>query len=254
MAILIPSPLEQFEISPLIPIYFGFLDFSFTNSSAILGLGFSFFFILNVLINSPNSSARIFAQSWQYIMENLVIVSASMLYDNVGKHGEKHFPTIYSLFLLVLISNLIGLVPYSFTATSHLIVTFSLALMVFTGVNIIGLQKQGSNMLCLFLPGGTSFFLALLLVPIEFVSYIFKPISLSVRLFANMMAGHTLLKVIAGFAWSMLLSGGIFTFLHVFPLAAIILLLGLELGVALIQAYVFCILSCIYLNDTLSSH
>ncbi|MEL6929277.1 MAG: F0F1 ATP synthase subunit A, partial [Cyanobacteria bacterium J06600_6] len=186
--------------------------------------------------------------------ESLVYVSASMLSDNVGKEGERFYPFIFTLFLFVVMSNLIGLVPYSFTITSHIIVTFSLAIMIFTGVNVIGFKKHGSEMLCLFLPGGTSIALAFLLVPIELISYIFKPISLSVRLFANMMAGHTLLKVIAGFAWSMLSAGGLLFVFHIVPLAVIIVLMGLELGVALIQAYVFSILSCIFLNDTLHMH
>jgi F-type H+-transporting ATPase subunit a len=123
-----------------------------------------------------------------------------MLYDNLGNRGSQYFPFVFILFMFVLLSNLIGLIPYSFTITSHLIVTFSLALTVFVGVNIICAKEHGIHMISLFLPPGTSLGLALLLVPIEFVSYLFKPISLGVRLFANMMAGHTLLKVIAGFA------------------------------------------------------
>ena len=154
----------------------------------------------------------------------------------------------------MLLSNLIGLIPYSFTITSHLIVTFALALMVFVGVNIICVKEHGLHMVSLFLPPGTSLGLALLLVPIEFVSYMFKPISLGVRLFANMMAGHTLLKVIAGFAWSMMASGGFLFVAHLLPLFVLVLLVGLELGVAMIQAYVFTILTCIYLNDAINLH
>jgi F-type H+-transporting ATPase subunit a len=123
-----------------------------------------------------------------------------MLYDNLNTRGQQYFPFIFSLFMFVLLANLIGLIPYSFTITSHLIVTFALALMVFVGVNVICIKEHGFHMVSVFLPSGTSLGLALLLVPIELVSYIFKPISLGVRLFANMMAGHTLLKVIAGFA------------------------------------------------------
>ena len=154
----------------------------------------------------------------------------------------------------MLISNLIGLVPYSFTITSHIIVTFGLALMVFVGVTIISIKEHGLHMLSLFIPSGTSLALAFLLVPIEIISYVFRPISLSLRLFANMMAGHALLKVIAGFAWSMMTAGGLLFLAHFFPLVVLILLIGLELGVAFIQAYVFTILSCMYLNDAINLH
>ena len=177
-----------------------------------------------------------------------------MLYDNLGSKGQQYFAFDFVLFLFVLLSNLIGLIPYSFTITSHLIVTFALALTVFVGVNIICVKEHGLHMISLFLPPGTSLGLALLLVPIEFVSYMFKPISLGVRLFANMMAGHTLLKVIAGFAWSMMLSSGFLFVAHLVPLLVLVLLVGLELGVAMIQAYVFTILTCIYLNDSINLH
>lgn len=149
---------------------------------------------------------------------------------------------------------MIGLIPYSFTLTSHLIVTFSLSTAVFIGVNIIGFNIHSTKMLSLFLPSNTSFGLALLLVPIEFVSYIFKPISLGVRLFANLMAGHTLLKVIVGFSWSMLLLDDLLFCMHIVPLLVLIILMGLELAVAVIQAYVFTILTCIYLNDSVNLH
>ena len=146
------------------------------------------------------------------------------------------------------------MVPYSFTITSHLIVTFTLALTTFLGFNIIGIRKHKLNFLSLLLPGGASLALVPLLVPIELVSYIFRVISLPVRLFANMMAGHTLLKVIAGFAWIMSGLSGIMFFAHFVPLILLVLLVGLELGVALIQAYVFTILTCMYINDALNLH
>jgi len=149
---------------------------------------------------------------------------------------------------------LIGLIPYSFTVTSHIIVTFSLALIVFVGVNIVGINIHRVHFLNLFLPSGTALPLAFLLVPLEIVSFLSKPISLSVRLFANMMAGHTLLKVIAGFAWSMMKGGGLLFVAHVLPLAVLFILVGLELGVAVIQAYVFTVLTCIYLNDSINLH
>ena len=188
------------------------------------------------------------------VVESIYAVTYSLLEDNVGKSAKSFFPYIFTLFTFIVISNVIGLVPYSFTITSHLIVTLSLALMTFIGINLICIREHGINMLSLFLPPGASLGLALLLVPIELVSYIFRPISLAVRLFANMMAGHTLLKVIAGFAWTMMLSGGVLLVAHLVPLFILVLLMGLELGVAIIQAYVFTILTCIYLNDAIHLH
>ena len=156
--------------------------------------------------------------------------------------------------MFILLNNLIGLVPYSFTVTSHLIVTFTLSFSIFIGVNIIAYNHHKINMLSLFIPANTSFALALILVPIEFVSYIAKPISLGVRLFINLMAGHTLLKVIVGFSWSMLLLEDVISLIHIVPLIILVILMGLELGVALIQAYVFTVLTCIYLNDSINLH
>jgi ATP synthase subunit 6 len=205
-------------------------------------------------ISSEDDSLFLIPNAWQVIIEIIYETASQLLYDNLGMKGEKYFPFVSVLFTFILLANLIGLVPYSFTITSHLLVTFLLALTVFIGVNIICYQEHKFNMLSLFIPSNTSFLLALLLVPIEFVSYMFKPISLGVRLFANMMAGHTLLKVIAGFAWSMVSAGGILFIAHIIPLAVLILLVGLELGVALIQAYVFTILTCIYLNDSINLH
>ena len=141
---------------------------------------------------------------------------SQLLFDNINIEGEKYFPFISVLFTFILFSNLIGLIPYSFTITSHLIVTFTLSLSIFIGVNIICIKRYKAHMLSLFISANTSFGLALLLVPIEFVSYIFKPISLGVRLFANLMAGHTLLKVIVRFSWSMLLLEDLLAVVHVF--------------------------------------
>jgi len=248
------SPLEQFQIYPLISLQLGILDFSFTNSSFIIGFGiFSCLFCLDIILFS-NKQIYIVPKSWQLLIESLYLALVSMLIDNIGEKGQKFFPFIFTLFLFIFISNLIGLVPYSFTITSHLIVTFSLALMIFIGVNIICVKEHGINLLSLFLPKGTSLALAFILVPIEIVSYIFKPLSLSVRLFANMMAGHILLKVIGGFGWTMMTAGGIFFLSHFIPLCIIVVLFGLELGVGIIQTYVFTLLTCIYLNDAINLH
>jgi ATP synthase subunit 6 len=248
------SPLEQFQILPLIPFNLGNFDFSITNGTIISAIGlFSFIYVLHSLL-SKNKTFFIVPNRIQYVVEVIYGVVYGLLNDNVGSVGKSFFPYVFTLFMFILISNIIGLVPYSFTITSHLIVTFALALMTFIGINLICVREHGINMLSLFLPPGSSMVLAFLLVPIEIVSYIFRPISLSVRLFANMMAGHTLLKVIAGFAWTMMLAGGGLFVAHVIPLAILVVLMLLELGVAAIQAYVFTILTCIYLNDAIHLH
>jgi ATP synthase subunit 6 len=247
------TPLEQFQIISLFSIKLFCFDFSFTNLFLISLLVLIF---LNGLIyfSSKNNSFFFIPHNWQTLIEILSETSSSLLYDNINEEGEKYFPFISVIFTFIILVNLIGLVPYSFTVTSHLIITFTMSLSIFIGVNIICIKIYKAHMLSLFLPSNTSFGLALLLVPIEFVSYIFKPISLGVRLFANLMAGHTLLKVIIGFSWSMILLENIISFFHLIPLLVIVLLFGLELGVALIQAYVFTILTCIYLNDSINLH
>jgi ATP synthase subunit 6 len=246
------SPLEQFQILPLIPLKFGNLDLSFTNSALIIIIGCTIvLFLMNLLMPTDNGGALV-PNRWQVILENIYEMISGMLNDNVGPRGQQYFPFVFVLFTFILTANLIGLVPYSFTITSHLIVTLLLATIVFVAVNIICAREHGIHMFALFLPPGSSLALAPLLVPIELVSYFFRVISLSVRLFANMMAGHTLLKVIAGFGWSMMV-GGLF-FSHFIPLLTLYLLVGLELGVAMIQAYVFTILTCIYLNEAVNLH
>jgi len=248
------SPLEQFQILPLLQLHIGIFDFSITNVTLILTLGIgSVIFVLYSLL-SDEGNFSVVPNRIQFVFEMFYDLIFNMLNDVVGAAGKNYFPYVFTLFTFVVTSNVIGLVPYSFTITSHLIVTFALALMTFIGINLICIREHGMNFFSLFLPPGSSIYLAILLVPIELVSYIFRPISLSVRLFANMMAGHTLLKVIAGFAWSMMLAGGGLLIAHVVPLAILILLMGLELGVALIQAYVFTILTCIYLSDAINLH
>lgn len=249
------SPLEQFQILPLIPFHLGNLDFSLTNSALMGGLILFLIFTLLLSILEKKTFSFFFVPNrWQVIFEILYKAVVSMLSENVGPKGQEFFPFVFTLFLFIVFSNLVGLVPYSYTVTSHLIVTLSLALIVFLSINIVCAREHGLHMFSLFLPSGTSLALAFLLVPIELLSYVFKPISLSIRLFANMMAGHSLLKVIAGFAWSLMSFTGVLFLLHYVPLLVLVILFGLELAVALIQAYVFTILTCIYLNDALNLH
>ena len=250
------SPLEQFRVLPLISLNFGGLDVSFTNETLILVLVFfiSIVFFSSV-VKQEDKSFFIIPSRWQSIIEIIYSLVLGLVADNINsKKGQLFFPLVLFLFMLVLSLNLIGLVPYSFTITSHIVVTFFLSMSIFIGLNIICVRTHGMQFFSLFLPSGTALGLAFLLVPIEVVSYIFKPIALATRLFANMMAGHILLKVIAGFAYTLMGNTGILFLLHYVPLLILIPLFGLELGVAIVQSFVFAILVCIYLNDSINLH
>lgn len=244
------TPLEQFEIISLIPIFhFKNLYLNLTNSTVFTFLSLSFIILLFQLINMNN---KIIPTRWQSILEETFIFSKTLVEKNIGTQGLQFFPFIFFLFSFLVISNLIGMVPYSFTITSHIFVTFSLAFTLFIGINIIAIKIHKLHFLGFFLPNGIHIALAPLLVPIELVSYIARVFSLSIRLFANMMSGHTLLKIIAGFAWTMLSFGGIWYFVQLVPLVIIIAVTVLELGIAILQAYVFTILICLYLNDAIN--
>lgn len=238
------SPIEQFEIRKILNIDLGFADASFTNSGLFMVVAVLLATLFVVL--STREQALIPGR-WQSMAEVAYEFVANMIRTNVGSEGRKYFPFIFSLFMFILFGNMLGLIPYGFTFTSHLAVTLGMALVVFIGTTIIGFAKHGLHFLSFFLPHGTPWFIAPILVPIEVLSYFTRPISLSLRLFANMTAGHTLLKVFAGFVAALGIAG-------VVPLAAVIGLTGLELLVAFLQAYVFAVLSCIYLNDALHMH
>jgi ATP synthase subunit 6 len=254
------APLEQFKLIALLPLSFLTIDFSLTNVlivSFIILISFLFFlfFFKKYQINSDFFYFYYIPTISQSFIELFNTISIQLVYSNLNKKGEKFYPYVCTLFFLILFCNLIGLIPYSFTLTSHLIITFFLSFSVFIGVNLIGFERHTFALFSLIIPANSSLILALVLVPIEFVSYIAKPISLGVRLFINLMAGHTLLKVILGFSWSLILVDSFFYFiLHLIPLCLLVILMGLELGVALIQAYVFTILTCIYLNDSINLH
>ena len=238
------NPLEQFEIHRLIHLDLGGFDASFTNSSLFMLI---VSVLATMLLALPMRRAGLVPTRWQSVVEMLYEFVASMLSDNAGKGSAKYFPFVFTLFMFVLGCNLIGLIPFTFTVTSHIIVTFALAGTVFIGVTIIGIAKHGFKWFRLFVPSGVPIALLVLLVPIEIISYLTRPMSLSVRLFANMMAGHTILKVFAGFAVMLGMFG-------VVPWLFIIAFTGLEFLVAVLQAYVFAILTCIYLNDALHVH
>ena len=249
------SPLDQFKIAPFFSFTLATFDLSITNflliSLLTVGLIKVFTFFIK---DSTSNSFFIVPSGWQHLIEKLYTLVTQLLSDIIATGSEKYFPFVSVLFLFILSNNLIGLIPYSFTITSHITLTFFLSFSIFVAMNVIGFQKHGIELFSLFLPANTGFFLALLLVPIELISYIAKPISLGVRLFINLMAGHSLLKVIVGFSWNILLVENIKAIAFVVPLIILVLLMGLELGVALIQAYVFITLTAIYLNDSEALH
>ncbi|HXV73508.1 MAG TPA: F0F1 ATP synthase subunit A [Sphingomonadales bacterium] len=233
------SPLSQFEVKPWLPIEIGGVDASFTNASFFMALVVA---TITLFIVGGMRRAAAVPGRWQSMVEMAYEFVASMLTDMVGKEARKYFPFVFTLFMFILVANLMGMIPGAFTVTSHIIVTFAFAALVFIGVTVIGFINHGLRFLKLFVPSGVPIGLALVLIPIELLSYMVRPVSLSVRLFANMMAGHTMLKVIAGFV--VLLGGW-----GIFPLLGIVALTGLEVLIAVLQAYVFALLTCIYLND-----
>ena len=246
------SPLEQFSITSLIPLHIGNLFFSFTNSSLFLALTTGFLAILFYMVT--RKGGFLLSSRWQSFVEMIYEFLVSLVDEQIGSKGRKYFPLLFTIFVFLLFTNLIGMIPYSFTTTSHLVITFGLSLSLFIGITIIGFQTHGIHFFSYFLPKGAPLALAPLLVVLELVSYCFRAVSLGVRLFANMMAGHTLVKILSGFAWTMLSVGGLLTIASSIPFAIVFALTGLEIGVACLQAYVFTILICIYLNDAINLH
>ena len=242
------DPIKQFEISTLVPIEIAGVDFSFTNSSffmlATTGAVAAFLVL-------STSGRGLVPNRWQAAAEMSYEFVASMLRDAAGTQGMRFFPLVFSLFLFVLFANLFGMVPYFFTVTSHIIVTFALAMVVILTVIIYGFMKHGLKFLKLFVPEGVPMAVIPLVTAIEVISFLSRPISLSVRLFANMLAGHTALKVFAGFVVSLSalgLAGWGGAVLAMFMTVAIT---ALEFLVSFLQAYVFAVLTCMYLNDAL---
>jgi F-type H+-transporting ATPase subunit a len=242
------GPIEQFEIKPLVPFEVGGLDLSFTNSSAYM-----------VLTIAAASGFLLFATRrrglvpgrWQSSAEMVYEFVATTLRANAGEQGMRFFPLVFSLFMFILVANLVGMFPYAFTVTSHLIVTFALAMLVFSTVTLYGLFKHGTRFFRLFVPDDVPLILTPIIVPIEVISYLSRPVSHSVRLFAVMLAGHITLKVFAGFVVSMGSLGTLGVIGAILPFGMTVALTALELLMAVIQAYVFTMLTCMYLNDAL---
>ncbi len=242
------DPIHQFQITKLVPIEIGGYDFSFTNSSAFMVATVA---IAGGFLYLTTSSRGLIPSRLQSMSEMSYEFVAGMLREAAGTHGMKFFPMVFSLFMFVLVANLIGMVPYFFTVTSHIIVTFALAALVIGTVLVYGFYKNGLGFLKLFVPQGVPVALLPLVILIEIVSFLSRPISLSVRLFANMLAGHITLKVFAGFVTSLSAYGAIGVAGAVLPLAMTVAITGLEFLVAFLQAYVFAILTCMYLNDAI---
>jgi len=246
------DPLHQFTIVPLIPIHIGGYDLSFTNSSLFMLIAVGLSTALLVYGMRPRA---LVPGRWQSVVEVLYEFIATMVRTNAGHHSGPFVPFVFSLFLFVLLCNLLGMLPYAFTVTSHIIVTGALAVVVIGIVTLIGIVRHGLKFFTIFVPKGVPALMIPIIVPLEMISYCMRPISLSVRLFANMMAGHAMLKVFASFVIMLASSLGIAGYLvGIGPIVITVALIGFELMVALIQAYVFALLTAIYLHDALELH
>ena len=242
-----PDPIHQFDIHRIIPINIGGWDVSFTNSSAFMLLAVLLAVGFLMVATRGRSLVPTRLQSMAEISYEFI---ANMLRDSIGREGMRYFPFVFSLFMFIFFCNMLGMIPGAFTVTSHIIVTAALAALVFLTVLVLGFAKNGLHFLKLFVPSGVPIYVLPLVTLIEIISFLSRPLSHSVRLFANMLAGHITLKVFGGFV-VMLLGAGSFAALAPLPLLAAIAITALEFLVAFLQAYVFTMLTCMYLNDAL---
>lgn len=238
------NPIKQFEVKPLIELSLGGVDASLTNAGAFMVItvvSITLFLVLGM------RRRALVPGRWQSVAELSYEFVAGLLRDNVGSEGRKYFPFIFSLFMFILFANVIGLFPFAFTVTSQIIVTFAMAMAVFLIITVVSIVRHGFKFFSYFVPSGVPVAVLPLMVPIEIISYLSRPVSLSVRLFANMMAGHTMMVVFAGFILPLGFAG-------IFPLGIDVLMIGFELLVAFLQAYVFAVLTCLYLHDAIHLH
>jgi len=243
------DPIEQFHIEKIFTIgHIGNQEIAFTNSSAYM---FGSVALISLLMIGGVAGKRLVPGRIQSIAEITYEFVASTIRSNAGAEGMKFFPLVFSIFMFICVSNIVGIIPYAFTVSSHIIVTAALALLVFLTVMIYGFYKNGLKFLRIFVPSGVPIYILPLVVFIEVFSFFLRPISHSVRLFANMLAGHIALKVFASFIPVLAGIGIAGYFGAVLPLGMVIALTALELLVAFLQAYVFAILTVIYLNDAL---
>lgn len=239
------SPLDQFKIKEIINLEMFGYDVSLTNSGMFMVIAAVF---LTTYFTFALGGKKLVPTRLQLSAELLYKLITGMLDQNVGEKGRPFVPLIFTIFMFILACNLLGMIPYSFTVTSHIAVTFALAMLVFLLVTILGFVLHGFHFFSLFLPAGTPWWLAPLMILIEVFAYMARPVSLSLRLAANMVAGHVLLKVMAGFVVSLAI------YLKFLPIPFIVILVGFEIFVAILQAYIFTILSCVYLNDAINLH
>lgn len=247
---MIRSPLEQFEIVPLIPMRLGRLDITFTNSSLMMVVSVLLIVMLVKMIGS--NGGRLVPSRWQSVVESIYKMVVQMSNESIGAKGGEYIVMIFSLFSMILAMNMLGMIPYSYTVTSQLVVTMTLSMGVWIGKLMVGMRNHGLKLFGMFIPAGAPFAMVPFFVFIEIIGFIIPMISLAVRLFANMMAGHILLKVLFGFAWTMMMGGGIMFIAQFVPLGVLFILLGLETAVGLIQAYVFTLLTCLYIGDMIN--
>jgi F-type H+-transporting ATPase subunit a len=239
------SPLEQFAVKKILDLNVMGLDVSITNSVCFMFIAAIMTLLYFVFAFSKSS---LVPNRLQMSSEIIYCMISDMIQQNIGEKGKQFVPLIFSLFMFILMCNLLGMIPYGFTVTSHISITFLLAIIVFLTVTIVGFVKHGFHFFSLFLPKGTPWWLAPLMIVIELFTYLARPVSLSLRLAANMVAGHVLLKIIAGFVISL------WIFLKFLPIPLMVILIGFEIFVALLQAYIFSILACVYLNDAINLH
>ncbi len=243
------NPLEQFAIKRYTDLSMAGLDASFTNAALFMMVALAL--IWGLMFMGLRQPAMVPGR-WQAAVESLYEFVVDMVHENIGPKGRAFIPFIFTLFLFILVMNLVGLLPFSFTVTSHIAVTAAFAALVFVLCVVIGVARHGFHFLELFIPPNTPWVLLLLIVPIEIISYLSRPLTLAIRLFANMTAGHILLKVFAGFVISLGAAGGALALLFPLPLVMTVAFFSLELIVAVVQAYVFALLTCIYLNDSIN--
>ena len=242
------NPIEQFSIEPVVPISIAHHDFSLTNSGLYMLLAVALSCLLAAIGARGGSGVPGRMQAMAEMGYEFV---AGMVRSAAGEEGMRFFPFVFSIFFFILLCNLVGLIPYSFTVTSQIVITAALALMVFLTVVIIGIKEHGTHFFGLFVPPGVPIYILPLVVAIEIISFLSRPVSHSVRLFANMLAGHITLNVFGSFVVMLLGAGAVFKGLAILPFAMTIGLYALELLVAFLQAYVFAMLTCMYLNDAL---
>ncbi len=242
------SPTHQFEITPIVPFEVGGVDLSFTNASLWMVIAAV---VTTSFLSICMRRKAMIPGRMQVMAEGLYEFVANMIRDNIGPRGQQYFPVVFTIFVIVLAGNSFGLLPYSFTYTSHFAATGALSLLIFFAVVFIGLYRHGFHFFRLFMPAGVPWWMSFLIIPIEVVSFVIRPITLSVRLTANMIGGHIMLKIFAGFCVGMLSLGAGGYVAALFPMLFNVVILAFEFLVAFLQAYVFAILCCIYLKDTI---